>query len=719
MALDIIFLVDGSARSISRFNRHKKKYPHLKKLITSDKGIVAFKKAAKLSLTSNFFVVNHEFEILDFEFEYAEFDEKYCHSWQYELIESNPCDDYKSGFDGVFLINKERILSEFTTNIKYIDRIVSKKSLLDVMVISENDPLNNRTFDIVKNIAPEVKRVDASNKKEVLIKACEIAETDNFYVIHCDYIPEDFDFSFVPHSYDEKYIHSWACDYDHKRRFTHDGLYLINKNTFKNLDTSRPNFEYDFGGAEIKLIDEIKCSHVLQSDDIIFISYDEPNAQKNWEDLINRFPYAKCVHKVDGILNAHIQASILSSTPSFYVVDGDSIVEDFFKFDHIRFAEEEQYVHIWKCRNPVNGLEYGYGGIKLFHKSMFKNASDKFVDMSTLLGSGVKLINQVASTTHFNSDEFHAFRSAFRECTKLASGVIKNSDPQSEQRLNTWLTEAKGDYSFFVLLGATLGGEYGIRFANSINDLSKINDFKWLNKKFREQLMNLKTQELLYTRYNKIDTKTIVNLTSLLYDPSIEITLPEIRDCLSRDQLLSKFWLIDELNNLHLVDKLNILVLAGWIGSLSNFIFQLYDKPENIQKIVSLDKDPKCEKIADLFNIDNVIDGWRFKAATGDMLDIDYERTTCLSAAGHFGISWNVLINTSCEHLESIPKWFEKIPKGKLVVVQSNNYFSHIDHHSSSESLEAFEAQCTFSNILYKGTLPCELYDRYMIIGTT
>lgn len=43
--------------------------------------------------------------------------------------------------------------------------------------------------------------------------------------------------------------------------------------------------------------------------DIVFISYNEPNAEKNWESLKQRFPSAKRVDGVKGIHEAHKKAA--------------------------------------------------------------------------------------------------------------------------------------------------------------------------------------------------------------------------------------------------------------------------------------------------------------------------------------------------------------------------------------------------------------------------
>ena len=39
--------------------------------------------------------------------------------------------------------------------------------------------------------------------------------------------------------------------------------------------------------------------------DIVFLSYDEPNAEKNYADLLTKVPYAKRVHGVEGSDAAH------------------------------------------------------------------------------------------------------------------------------------------------------------------------------------------------------------------------------------------------------------------------------------------------------------------------------------------------------------------------------------------------------------------------------
>ena len=69
--------------------------------------------------------------------------------------------------------------------------------------------------------------------------------------------------------------------------------------------------------------------------DVVYLSYDEPNAQANWEDLLTKIPYAKRVHGVKGSDAAHKAAGELSETDYVITVDGDTLInlphEQFFK----------------------------------------------------------------------------------------------------------------------------------------------------------------------------------------------------------------------------------------------------------------------------------------------------------------------------------------------------------------------------------------------------
>ena len=222
--------------------------------------------------------------------------------------------------------------------------------------------------------------------------------------------------------------------------------------------------------------------------DIVFISYKEPNAEENFSNLYERFntvtlfgDRVKRVKDVKGIHNAHVAAANKVSTSYFYIVDGDAVIVDDFKFDYT--TDDEDFVHVYRSINPINDLVYGYGGVKLFPTNLTKNMDTTTTDMTTSISKNFKIINEVANITAFNTDPFNTWKSAFRECAKLSSKTIRRQkNEETESRLKTWTTVGHdrpfGDYA---MAGATAGMEFGL---SRRSDIRLINDFDWLKEQF-------------------------------------------------------------------------------------------------------------------------------------------------------------------------------------------------------------------------------------------
>jgi hypothetical protein len=136
--------------------------------------------------------------------------------------------------------------------------------------------------------------------------------------------------------------------------------------------------------------------------DIIFISYNEPNADENFAKLKSRFPYAQRINGVKGIHQAHIAAAKKSFTKMFWVVDGDAEIVDAFNFDYVVSKYDLECVHVWRSKNPVNGLEYGYGGVKLLPKKLTMNMDLSKPDMTTSISKKFKAMNKVSNINSFN-----------------------------------------------------------------------------------------------------------------------------------------------------------------------------------------------------------------------------------------------------------------------------------------------------------------------------
>ena len=231
--------------------------------------------------------------------------------------------------------------------------------------------------------------------------------------------------------------------------------------------------------------------------DIVFISYQEPNADENWAVLKERFPHARRLHGVVGIHKAHQLAARASMSSYIWVVDGDSVVTDDFDFAapvDLMEEHEREYrrnvVYVYRAQNPINDLSYGYGGIKLLPRLATANMDTGSVDMTTSISEHFYPIEQVASITKFNTDSFNTWKSAFRECVKLSSKVIEGQvDSETAERLDTWCTYHNGSaYGDWAVIGANLGREYGTANKDNPTALKLINDFAWLQEHFNKTI---------------------------------------------------------------------------------------------------------------------------------------------------------------------------------------------------------------------------------------
>jgi hypothetical protein len=217
--------------------------------------------------------------------------------------------------------------------------------------------------------------------------------------------------------------------------------------------------------------------------DIVFISYQEPSADENYATLKLRFPMAKRVHGIKGIHQAHIKAAKKCFTKMFWIVDADAIIMDDFNFDYVVPDHQLDHVHVWRSRNPINHLEYGYGGVKLFPRKLTIDMDTNKPDMTTSISSKFIAVDAVANITAFNTSPFEAWRSAFRECAKLSSkSIARQNNEETEERLAVWRSKGRDQtYGKYAIAGANAGREFGL---SDNADLKLINDFDWLYEQF-------------------------------------------------------------------------------------------------------------------------------------------------------------------------------------------------------------------------------------------
>lgn len=232
--------------------------------------------------------------------------------------------------------------------------------------------------------------------------------------------------------------------------------------------------------------------------DIIYLSYDEPNAEQNYADLCKKVPWAKRVHGVKGSDSAHKACANISETDRFITVDGDNRIRDDFLRQVIDFNENTDLtdkVISWTACNAINGLMYGNGGLKCWPKEYVlnmrthENADPNNVHAQVDFCWNTEYIqmNGCFSDIYNNASSKQAWRAGFREGVKMAldRGVkpsiddFKKNHWKNLHRLYIWLmVGADVENGLWAIYGSRLG-----LYKTMLTDWDHVwvRDFEYLN----------------------------------------------------------------------------------------------------------------------------------------------------------------------------------------------------------------------------------------------
>ena len=256
--------------------------------------------------------------------------------------------------------------------------------------------------------------------------------------------------------------------------------------------------------------------------DIFYISYDEPNAEENWADLLNKVPWAKRVHGVKGFDAAHKECARQSETERFITVDGDNIVMDDF-FEQVLDVPDTDHdgnnisesIFSWNAKNLLNGLVYGNGGLKCWPKEY---ALQMQTHESAGDGEGMEFcwklnyiqLNDTFSEVHQTASPFQAFRAGFREGVKMSldQGRKVRADEfadkiwwQNYNRLQTWCNIGSDvENGLWAIYGARLGCKLSVL---TDWDANLISDYEWFKDYFNKEIITQFAGDTV-CRYTKV-----------------------------------------------------------------------------------------------------------------------------------------------------------------------------------------------------------------------
>jgi len=169
----------------------------------------------------------------------------------------------------------------------------------------------------------------------------------------------------------------------------------------------------------------------------------------------------------------------------------------------------------------------------------------------------------------------------------------------------------------------------------------------------------------------------------------------------TQDLIASKVWLLTELAGIA-PQVGTVYVLGSWYGNLG--VILALDPIIQYQKLINVETDPKflraSQRIHQYLGLDNT------EYMLKDANDLDYRQL------GQDG----VVINTSLTDMSG-HGWFDHIPAGTLVVLQSRDHDPGHAAHSTQDITDRYP----LSEVIYTGRLgltdPETEYTRYMVIG--
>ena len=257
--------------------------------------------------------------------------------------------------------------------------------------------------------------------------------------------------------------------------------------------------------------------------DVVYLSYDEPQCEEFWADLLNKVPWAKRIHGVHGSDNAHRAVGEKSETERFILVDGDNTVDpNFFNQQLVITPQTENATFRWRGYNVINGLLYGNGGLSSWtkkfvstmnsHENSDPDNNEGQIEFCFGGSHGRYMpMHNCYSTSHPNGSALHSWRAGFREGVKMSldrGKKVPNPEFKStmvHQNLNNlcvWMSVGFDvEHGLWAIYGAREGCH---KVTHTDWDFVNTRDFQWLNKYWEEQEYDTWNEQHLLENIHKI-----------------------------------------------------------------------------------------------------------------------------------------------------------------------------------------------------------------------
>ena len=265
--------------------------------------------------------------------------------------------------------------------------------------------------------------------------------------------------NFFPSFWEDVKLYSWGK--------TKDIMLVPNQDNVEQLYDIKRSVHYDL-------------EYEVKPMDIVFISYDEPSAEKRYKKLKEKFPRAKWVKGQPTQTLAYLAAAMSSDTDYFFAVFPKSeLAPDFdFSFQPDRLRNPCHY--IFDCHIPVIDLRYGWGGVILYNKQLVFKTPKPGLDFT--MSQAHHSVPILSAISNCNETPLLAYRSSFREVIKL---LQMKQTVESRYRLKKWSTLGNGDNAEWIYRGAVDGKKHYEQYKDDYTKLMYSYDFQWIKDQFK------------------------------------------------------------------------------------------------------------------------------------------------------------------------------------------------------------------------------------------
>lgn len=309
-------------------------------------------------------------------------------------------------------------------------------------------------FIKIKEIGPDIKRIHCKcNREQALHLAALISDSEDFYFIEFN-----------------------SC-----QRLLNLEKFQEERGYFHLLENKKAVLAKTHSSSPLPLISS-------RSLDVIYLTYNEVQAEENFQKLALRYPHLKRLHGVVGLSRAFRLSAFLANTEHYILIDGDNLILEAFNLEKIVPPKTVDTVVFYMAQNPINQLSYGYGGVKICPRRNFLNIQEDKIDPIASGGiQNISYINEIASITCFNTSPFNAWKAGFREgvMLKAIDPALRIKKEEAQKKLDIWKNVGHDElFGRWTMCGARQGEIYALEFCQKFDDFLKINDPFWLQATF-------------------------------------------------------------------------------------------------------------------------------------------------------------------------------------------------------------------------------------------